>query len=89
MSWVWFILEIIVPAAMNRSALKKACVIKWKKARVGINMASVVIIKPSWLSVDRAMIFLRSVSVLAASLDISIVAEPRSRRAVIILMWGA
>ena len=31
MSWVPAIAEITEPAAMNRSALKKACVIRWKK----------------------------------------------------------
>lgn len=49
-------------------------------------MAKVEIINPNWLSVDSAIIFFRSVSVLAATLDISIVAEPRSKSRVSI--WG-
>lgn len=58
--------EIKVPAEINRSALNRACVIRWKNAKLGSIIAILDIITPSWLRVDRAMIFFISVSAIAA-----------------------
>ena len=60
---------------MNMRALNRAWVRRWKNVRVGRLSASVIIITPSCLRVDRAMIFLRSFSTRAAKLAIRIVKE--------------
>lgn len=52
-----------------------AWVTRWKVARVGRPRASVAIIRPSWLRVDRAMIFFMSHSTIAAVPAISMVAD--------------
>lgn len=62
-----------MPAAIKRSALKSACVVKWKKARAGIARARLAIITPSCLRVDRAIIFFMSVSASAFNLAMVIV----------------
>lgn len=54
--------------------------IRWKKANFGRWRATVAVINPSWLSVERAIIFFRSISTLAAVLDMSIVVVPTRRR---------
>lgn len=56
-----------VPAHKNKSALNKACVIKWKNARKGASKPSLTIITPSCLKVERAIIFFISHSVMALS----------------------
>jgi len=61
------------PAQMNRSALNRACVTMWKNARFGISIPMLIIIRPSWLSVDRAIIFFMSHSVVALNPAINIV----------------
>ena len=40
------------PEAMNNSALKKACVIRWKAAATYAPMPKAAIIKPSWEMVE-------------------------------------
>lgn len=65
-----------VPAQINRSALNIACVTIWKNAIFGIFMPILIIISPSWLRVDRAMIFFMSHSVSADRPAINIVVVP-------------
>lgn len=73
----WWIID---PAQINRSALNRAWVIKWKNARAGRPSPRVDSITPSWLSVDRAIIFLRSYSIRADSPAINMVRDAISRR---------
>jgi len=54
-----------VPAEMNSRALNRAWVNRWNVASVGILRAMVAIIKPSCLSVERAIIFFKSFSAIA------------------------
>ena len=61
------------PAQMNRSALNRACVNMWKKAKWGKLKPNLVIIIPNWLRVDKAMIFFASHSVVALKPAINIV----------------
>lgn len=68
-----------MPAAINRRALKRAWVIKWKKAKPGSLIEIVEIITPSWLRVDRAIIFFRSHSARADIPAISMVTEAIKR----------
>lgn len=62
-----------MPAHTNNRALNSAWVIRWKSARWGRPRAIAIIITPSWLKVDKAMIFLRSHSTIAASPAINMV----------------
>lgn len=61
------------PAQINKRALKSAWVIMWKNANWGILNPILVIIIPSWLKVDRAMIFFISHSEIALKPAIVIV----------------
>jgi hypothetical protein len=54
-----------VPAHIKRRALNNACVTRWKNANVGAPKPKLIIITPSWLKVDRAIIFFMSHSVIA------------------------
>jgi hypothetical protein len=58
---------------MNSSALNKAWVSIWKKASLGAFRPILVIIIPSCLRVDRAIIFFMSHSVVALNPAINIV----------------
>lgn len=58
---------------MNSNALNKAWVNIWKKASLGAFKPILVIIIPSWLRVDRAIIFFMSHSVVALRPAISMV----------------
>ena len=60
-----FKLWIINPAAINKADLNKACIIKCRNARFSLPSPRTVNISPSWLKVDRAITFFRSVSKLA------------------------
>jgi hypothetical protein len=60
--------------------LKRACVIRWKVAILYKFRATQTIITPSCLSVDKAIIFLKSVSVVALSPAISMVIEAEISR---------
>lgn len=54
--------------------------IKWKNARDGKFIASLNIITPSWLNVERAMIFFKSNSFVALRAAINIVREEVNKR---------
>ena len=69
-----------MPAEIKSRALNRAWVMRWKKASLGRFMARVATIKPSWLRVERAIIFLRSHSAMADMPAISIVEEAIKRR---------
>lgn len=62
-----------VPAHKNNNALNRAWITKWKNANLYSPSAIANIIIPNWLSVDKAIIFLRSYSKFATSPDINIV----------------
>jgi hypothetical protein len=64
-SWAWRCRLMNLPAHTNSRALNRACVTIWKKAKLGIFRPNLVIIMPSWLRVDRAIIFFMSHSVMA------------------------
>lgn len=70
-----------MPAVINSKALNRAWVIKWKKVICGTFIASLNIIVPSWLNVDRAIIFFISHSLNALRPAIKEVkqAEKRSK----------
>lgn len=65
---------------MKRRALNRAWVIRWKNVIRGRPIARVAIITPNWLRVERAIIFLRSHSVMAAIPAINIVIDAAYRR---------
>lgn len=71
-----FKLWIMNPAAINNVDLNKACIIKWRKANSSLPSPKITNINPSWLSVDKAITFLRSVSKLATQPAASIVIRP-------------
>jgi len=71
---------MILPAQINRRALNKAWVTRWKVARFVRPRATQAIITPSCLRVERAMIFLKSHSVVALSPAINIVKEAEIKR---------
>lgn len=77
---------MIEPAHINSNALKAACVNKWKKARFSRPILIVLIITPSCLRVDSAIIFFRSYSRLAASPDITIVIDEKKRSRNLVLL---
>jgi hypothetical protein len=64
------------PAQMNSRALNSACVTMWKKARFGMCIPILIIIRPNCLSVDKAIIFFMSHSVIALSPAMNIVVVP-------------
>lgn len=72
-SWVCRCSLINAPAQMKRRALKIAWVNIWKYAKLGIFRPILVIIIPSWLNVDRAIIFFMSHSDVALRPAINIV----------------
>lgn len=61
---------------MKSSALNRAWVTMWKNARFGMFIPILIIIRPSCLRVDRAMIFFMSHSVVALRPAINIVVVP-------------
>lgn len=71
------------PEHKNSRALKKEWVAIWRKASVGWFSPTIVIISPSWLVVDNAMIFLMSCWVAAAAAANIVVVAPRIRHVVI------
>jgi len=76
-SWLFIDIWIMRPAHIKSSALKVAWVIRWKNASEGLFSPRMNIIRPSWLKVDSAMIFLRLNSKIALIPAISIVSVPR------------
>lgn len=61
-SWLCLDEEIRHPAVINSKALNIAWVHIWKNANCGIDIPIVVNIIPSWLRVDKAIIFFISFS---------------------------
>lgn len=76
LSCVAFRLWIIKPAAINKEDLNRACRIRCMKASLLWFIPRIINIKPICLKVDKATIFLRSVSKLATNPAISIVETP-------------
>lgn len=62
MSWARAASWIILPQAMNRRALKIACIRRWKKASSTMLEERENVIIPNCLKVDRATVFFRFVS---------------------------
>lgn len=77
-----FRLWMIDPEQRNNMALKKACVEICKKASCGRLSPIVTIISPSWLDVEKAMIFLMSFCVIAQVAANSVDSAPRHRHMV-------
>lgn len=77
MSCSSFRLWIIDPEHMNNIALKNACVQMCRKARCGWLIPNVTIIRPNWLDVEKATIFLISFCVRAQIAVNSVVMEPK------------
>lgn len=73
---------MIDPAQMNNIALKKAWVQIWMKANSGWLSPIVTIIRPSWLEVENAIIFLMSFWVRAHKAVKRVVNEPSHKHAV-------
>lgn len=71
------------PEHRNSRALKKECVAIWRKASVGWFSPTIVIIRPSWLVVDSAIIFLMSCWVAAAAAANIVVVAPRIKQMVV------
>lgn len=70
------------PEQRNSMALKKAWVQMWRKASWGWFSPIVTIIKPSWLDVENATIFLMSFCVRAQVAVKRVVMAPRHRQVV-------
>ena len=64
------------PAPRNRHALKNACVPRWKIAAVQLPVPAATNMKPSWLMVEYASTFLRSVCANAMNAAVSAVSRP-------------
>lgn len=75
-------LWMIEPAAKKSMALKKACVEMCMKARWGWFNPIATIISPSWLVVEKAMIFLMSFWLIAQRAAKSEVKAPKQRHTV-------
>lgn len=73
---------MIDPEQRNNIALKKACMEIWRKASCGRFSPMVTIISPSWLEVEKAMIFLMSFCVSAHVAANSVDRAPRHRQVV-------
>lgn len=67
-------------------ALKNEWVIMCRNAKAGWFSPIIVIIRPSWLVVDSAIIFLMSEWVVAAAAANTVVVAPNSRQKVIIVL---
>lgn len=74
------------PEQRKRRALKKEWVTICKKAKDGWFKPIIVIIRPSWLVVDIAMIFLISKWVIAEAAANIVVVAPSVRQAVIMIL---
>lgn len=73
---------MIEPEHRKSIALKKACVQMCRKASCGWFRPMVTIIRPSWLDVEKATIFLMSFWVRAHVAVNSVVRAPRHKQAV-------
>lgn len=74
------------PEHRNSRALKKEWVVMCRRARVGWFNPIIVIINPSWLVVDSAIIFLMSRWVIAAAAANIVVVAPNIRHRVIMVL---
>lgn len=77
-----FRLWMIEPEHRNSIALKNACVEMCRKASCGRFSPIVTIIRPNWLDVEKAMIFLMSFWVRAHVAANSVERAPRHRHRV-------
>lgn len=77
-----FRLWIMDPEHKNNIALKKACVQMWKNARWGMFKPIATTIRPSWLDVEKAIIFLISFWVRAHVAANAVEMAPRHRQVV-------
>lgn len=77
-----FKLWIMDPEHRNSIALKKAWVQMWKKASWGWSSPMVTIIRPNWLDVEKATIFLMSFWVKAQVAVNKVVNAPRHKQMV-------
>ena len=75
-------LWMIEPEHRNSIALKNAWVQMWRKASCGWLRPIVTIIRPSWLDVEKATIFLMSFWVRAQVAVKRVVSAPRQRQVV-------
>lgn len=75
-------LWMIRPEHKNNMALKKACVEMWRKASWGRSSPMVTIMRPSWLEVEKAMIFLISFWVRAQMAANRVDKAPKHRHVV-------
>lgn len=82
-------LWMIEPEHIKSIALKNACIQMCRNARYGWFIPSVTIIKPSWLDVEKATIFLISFWVRAQIAVNSVVRAPRHSIIVRILLLFA
>lgn len=82
MSCSSFRLWIIEPEHRKSMALKKACVQMWRNAKCGWFRPIVTIIRPSWLDVEKATIFLISFWVRAQQAVNRVVSAPRHKQMV-------
>jgi hypothetical protein len=82
--WKW----INLPAQINSRALNIAWVIRWKKAKFVKFREILVIITPSCLRVESAIIFFISVSTIAFIPAISIVRDDRISRVMVAHLFG-
>lgn len=71
---------MIDPEQRNSMALKNACVEMWRKANCGKFNPIVTIIRPSWLDVEKAIIFLMSFCVNAHVAANKVERAPRHRQ---------
>lgn len=70
---MWLLIIIIVPAHRNINALNIAWVTRWKKVKAAKLKARLIIMTPSCLKVESAIIFFISFSISADILAIKIV----------------
>lgn len=70
----------MAPAQRNSNALNRAWVYRWNSVRYKDSMANASIITLNCLKVDRAIVFFRSLSWLAATAAINIVNAETKRR---------
>lgn len=75
-------LWMMEPEHRNNMALKNACVEMWRKASCGRLSPMVTIMRPSWLEVEKAMIFLISFCVRAHVAANNVERAPRHRQRV-------
>lgn len=86
MSCSSFILWMMDPEQRNSMALKNAWVQMWRNARWGWLMPIVTIMRPSWLEVEKATIFLMSFWVRAQTAVNRVVIAPKHNASVMTVL---